>query len=202
MFNVWLTAKARGLAPGGGLQQPQPLADRPLGLLVASPLEIDTETGPLIRVDGLQLRPAEFAVGRRLRCQKRGIRPANSVFRHFGADGREPILCRFGHRCRRARAEHKEQQGGCKAPRNRRWMIGHRRVGASTCLRRVTLGPPTKRADHDRTSLKQKLRIKVNANLPPQSVRAIRARAKTTDRRQDKRQDESRDKSRGQVEWS
>src|SRR5579871_4846184 len=51
-------------APACGLQQAKPFPNVPFGLLVAPPFIFDLEPRPSVRVEGLQLQPAERAIGR------------------------------------------------------------------------------------------------------------------------------------------
>src|SRR5690348_3503052 len=83
-------------APAGGLQQAKPLADVLFGLLIALPLIFELEPRPPIRVEGLQLKPAERAVGCGWRGQQGRIGPANCGLLRRGD------LCRFGGRAGRA----------------------------------------------------------------------------------------------------
>ena len=58
------------LACAGRLEQAQAAARNLLGVLVALPLVIDFQAGPLIRVHSPDFGSFEFAVGCRLRCEQ------------------------------------------------------------------------------------------------------------------------------------
>lgn len=133
------TARARlaplgpGLASGGRLQQPQPLADGFFSRPVALPLEFDLQPGPLVGIESLQRGPGEFAIGRGLRREQGRIRPANRACGHLRPRGWHRRLRRFGPWGRRAAVERdNDEKRGCEAahdPRRCPNSIRHRLVG-------------------------------------------------------------------------
>jgi hypothetical protein len=69
------------LAHARRLEQAQAVARNLLGILVALPLVVDFQASPFIRVHGPNVGSLELAVGCRLRCKQRRVRPVDSQLR-------------------------------------------------------------------------------------------------------------------------
>jgi hypothetical protein len=87
------------LACARRLEQAQAVARNLFGILVALPLVVDLQTGPFIRVHGLNVCSLELAVGCRLWCEQRRVRSVDSQFSistrfgvSVGTDGSGPDL--------------------------------------------------------------------------------------------------------------
>jgi hypothetical protein len=87
------------LARARRLEQAQAVARNLFGILVALPLVVDFQTGPFIRVHGVDVRSLELAVGCRLWREQRRVRSVGSQLGRsarfgmsVGADGSGPGL--------------------------------------------------------------------------------------------------------------
>ena len=97
------------LASGRRLQQLQPLARNSLRIPVALPLIFDFQPRPLVGIERLEVRPAEYAIGRGLGREQCRIRPAGGRFLHSGVSRRDASLRVLGGGRRRAGGKRREQ---------------------------------------------------------------------------------------------
>jgi hypothetical protein len=67
-------------AGAGRLQQGEAIPRGFLRIQVALSFVLDLQAGPLVRIDGLEIRSFEFAIGGGLRRQQRQVRPTDFGF--------------------------------------------------------------------------------------------------------------------------